>query len=225
MAWFKEFTSSSIGQKIVMSLTGLFLITFLIVHLIGNLQLLIPDEGKTFNLYADFMTTNPFIKTTSYLLYAAILWHALHGLYMWRTNTSAKGSRYAVTPKGTTSFASRNMAWLGIIIFVFILIHMYQFWFQMKFGDLPLANYDGQQVKNLYTPVHAAFTNPLFTIFYVISMIVIALHLNHGFQSAFQTLGLNHKKYTPLIKGVGAFISIVIPLGFAIIPIYFLVAL
>jgi succinate dehydrogenase / fumarate reductase cytochrome b subunit len=222
MSWLISFFSSSIGRKIIMSLTGLFLVTFLIVHLAGNLQLLKDDGGEQFNLYAKFMTSNPLIKVISYGNYFFILLHAFIGIGLWLRNRSAKGSRYAVKSTSTTSYSSRNMAWLGIIMLVFILIHMWQFWFQMHYGNLPLETYGTETgIKNLYVPVKAAFTNIAFVIFYVVSMGVIALHLWHGFQSGFQSLGLNHKKYTPLIRGLGMLISILIPLGFAIIPIVF----
>ena len=207
-----------------MSLTGLFLIVFLLIHLIGNLQLLYADSGEAFNLYAKFMTTNPLIKTVSYLLYAFILIHAIQGWLLWRKNKQARGSQgYAVKVTktvGTNRFASVNMGWLGTIIFVFLLIHLYQFWLQMKLDKLPMASYDGVEVKDLYIIVSQAYQNIGFVIFYVVSMVVVALHLYHGFQSAFQTLGLNHRKYTPLIKGTGVVYSIAIPLGFAIIPLY-----
>jgi len=149
------------------------------------------------------MTTNPIIQFTSYGLYAFILIHAVQGILLWLKNRAAKGGGYAVNnTKATNTVAgfAKNMGWLGIIIFVFLLIHLYQFWLQMKLGTLPLVNYDGVQVKNLYVPVMDAFTNIGFVIFYVLSMVVIAFHLWHGFQSSFQTLGLNHKKYTPFIQ-------------------------
>ncbi len=224
MSWFSDFLTSSIGRKVVMSLTGLFLIVFLLVHLAGNLQLLYHDGGEKFNLYAKFMTTNPLIKTVSYLLYASILIHAIQGWLLWRKNRQARGpQRYAVKVTkavGTNSFAAGNMGWLGTVIFVFLLIHLYQFWLQMKLGKLDMANYGGQEAKDLYAIVSLAYKNPVYVVFYVLSMAVIALHLLHGFQSAFQTLGLNHEKYTPLVKGAGKLYAILIPLGFAIIPVY-----
>jgi succinate dehydrogenase / fumarate reductase cytochrome b subunit len=207
-----------------MSLTGLFLILFLVVHLAGNLQLLYDDGGEAFNVYAYFMTHNPLIKVISYGLYAFILLHAVQGWILWRQNRVARGNdRYAVKVTRTiktSGFASKNMGWLGTIIFVFIAIHMYQFWLQMKLDRLNYVTVDGQEVKNLYEPVVYAFTNPGFVIFYVISMLVIAFHLWHGFQSSFQTLGINHQKYTPAIKFIGKVYSVVIPLGFAVIPVY-----
>lgn len=223
MNWFSSFMTSSIGKKIIMSLTGLFLMLFLVVHLIGNLQLLIDDGGETFNIYAKMMTTNPLIKVISYFNYFFILLHAVQGILLWRKNRASRSSRYAVSSTTSSSFSSRNMGALGTIILVFIIIHMWQFWFQMKFGSLELAVYDDypEGVKNLYIPVAYAFKQWYFVVFYVISMAVIGFHLYHGFQSAFQSLGLNHKKYTPAIKTVGTAYSILIPLGFALIPILF----
>jgi succinate dehydrogenase / fumarate reductase, cytochrome b subunit len=223
MGWFLSFLDSSIGRKLQMSLSGLFLIIFLLVHLAGNLQLLSGDGGEAFNTYSYFMTHNPLIKTVSYLLYFSILWHAFQGLRLWLGNKSARNTGYAVTHARSSETTSRNMAWFGIIILVFILLHMWQFWFQMKFGTLAEKTYPtfDHPVKDLYTIVAAAYSNIYYVLFYAISMIVIGLHLWHGFWSAFQTLGLAHKKYTPLIKFVGAAYSVLIPAGFAFIPLYF----
>ncbi|MBP6184858.1 MAG: succinate dehydrogenase cytochrome b subunit [Saprospiraceae bacterium] len=226
MSWFSHFLTSSIGQKLVMSLTGLFLILFLLVHLAGNLQLLADDGGESFNVYARFMTTNPLIKTSSYLLYAFILLHTIQGIMLWRKNRASRGGiDYAVKRTkavNTSALLSSRMAWLGIVIFVFLLIHMYQFWLQMKLGNMGLVTYDAypEPLKDLYASVYVVYKNPTFVLFYVISMIVVGLHLWHGFQSAFQTLGLNHRKYTPLIHAVGKLYAIVIPALFALIPIY-----
>lgn len=226
--WFSRFITSSIGKKVIMSLTGLFLIIFLLVHLVGNLQLLAGDGGQAFNEYAYFMTNNPVIKATSYGLYFFILLHAIQGIVLWRTNKSARGDAgYAVkvnrTAGDTSRISSVNMGALGTVILIFILIHMYQFWAQMKIMDtVSPVTYAGADhpVKDLYTLVMSTFENIGFVAFYVVSMGFIAFHLWHGFQSAFQTLGLNHRKYTPLIKAVGKIYSILIPLGFAAIPLY-----
>lgn len=112
------------------------------------------------------------------------------------------------------------MGWLGTVIFIFLLIHLYQFWLQMKMGALEKVLYQDVEVNNLYAVVAEAFQNPVYVLFYVISMIVIAYHLLHGFQSSFQSLGLNHQKYSPLIRTVGRIYAIVVPLLFALIPIY-----
>lgn len=224
MGWLLKFFSSSIGRKFIMSATGLFLMLFLVIHLLGNLQLLKDDGGEAFNTYAFFMTHNPLIKIISYSLYAFILIHAYVGIALWRANKSARGAvRYAVDYTRPNERASRNMAWLGIVIFVFLLIHLYQFWLQMKMGVLPavdVAAYD-HPVQNLYLPVAEAYSNLGYVLFYVVCMAVVGFHLWHGFWSAFQTLGLDHKRYTPLIKGVGYVYAVVIPILFALIPILF----
>lgn len=227
MDWLSRFIGSSIGQKVIMSLTGIFLILFLIVHLIGNLQLLKEDGGEAFNTYAYFMTHNPLIKTVSYGLYFFILLHAFLGLRLWWNNRTAKGSNYAV--KGATpnvNWAARNMAFLGTVILVFIIVHMAGFWAGMKFGDMPEVSYANypHKVKDLYTSVAVAFKKPLYVVFYVLSMGVLGFHLAHGFQSAFQTLGLNHSKYTPLIKGAGLAYAVLVSIGFALIPLIFFLA-
>lgn len=223
MSWFTRFLTSSIGQKTVMALTGLFMILFLVVHLAGNLQLLKDDGGEAFNIYAYFMTHNPLIKVISYLLYTSILVHAIQGILLWRRNQAARGDqRYAVQYARASERAARNMAWIGIVLFIFIVLHLYQFWFQMHWGNLVYVEYDGYShpVKDLYVLVAASYQNSAFVLFYVISMAVVGYHLWHGFWSAFQTLGLSHRKYSPLIKWIGMAYSILIPLLFAVIPVY-----
>lgn len=143
MNWLTKTLSSSIGKKITMSLTGLFLCTFLVVHLTGNLQLLKSDNGLAFNEYAVFMTTFPLIKFVSYGLYAIILYHAIMGLVLASKNSSARKGKYAVAAGNATSFwASRWMGVLGTIILVFIVVHMGDFWFEYKFGHTPYAQYE-----------------------------------------------------------------------------------
>jgi succinate dehydrogenase / fumarate reductase, cytochrome b subunit len=218
MNWFTTFLSSSLGKKLIMALTGLFLVTFLIVHLIGNLQLLHDDDGRAFNIYARFMTTNPLIKTVSYLLYASILVHAIWALLLTLQNRKARGSGYAIVNK-SSAWSSRNMGVLGTIIFIFIVIHMKDFWAQMHWGGIPTANYDGEEFKDLYSIVALAFDELWYVILYVICMVALAFHLWHGFASGFQTLGLNHAKYNGVIGFVGKVIAVVIPAAFAWIPI------
>ena len=217
--WILNFLTSSLGKKLIMSLTGLFLIVFLLVHLAGNLQLLMSDDGVAFNVYAHFMTSNPFIKFTSYGLYTFIAIHIVQGIVIWITNKGAKQSKYAVSAKNM-SWAAKNMANLGIMFTVFLVIHLWQFWLKNKMGTIPMITIEGEQYQDFYLIVNEAYQNIFFVVFYVVGMIIIGLHLSHGFQSAFQTLGLNHKKYTPIIKGLGTAYSIFIPLGFAIIPVW-----
>ena len=225
MGWLGKFLTSSIGQKLIMSLTGIFLILFLVVHLIGNLQLLMDDGGVAFNAYADFMSNNPIIQIISKGNFIFILLHAIIGMYLWRLNRSARGTeKYAVTNVRATNthpgFA-RNMAILGIILFIFIIVHLYQFWL-FNYNDwIATTNIGGSEVNDLYTLVAATFMDPFFVIFYVVCMAVVGFHLWHGFQSAFQTLGLSHPKYKPFVGTLGKAYSILVPLGYAIIPIIF----
>ncbi|MFZ1704763.1 MAG: succinate dehydrogenase cytochrome b subunit [Saprospiraceae bacterium] len=221
MQWLIQFFSSGIGKKVLMSLTGLFLILFLLVHLVGNLQLLNSDGGQAFNLYSDFMVGNPLIKFISISLYIFILLHAILGMIIWRYNTSSKGTSYEVQKSPETTWASKNMALLGILIFAFILLHMGDFWYKMKFTDtLNLVTYDGVTVQDLYARVAVAYQELWIVVFYCIGLFALSFHLWHGFQSAFQTLGLNHKKYSPSIKTLGKMYAILVPAAFAVIPIY-----
>jgi succinate dehydrogenase / fumarate reductase cytochrome b subunit len=220
MKWLLDLFSSSIGRKVVMALTGLFIILFLTVHLIGNLQLLKDDGGEAFNVYAYFMTHNPLIKMVSYVNYAFFLFHIGWALMLTIKNRQARGTEgYAVTSSKSSIWSSRNMGILGTIILVFLVIHMVQFWGQMHFGEMPTKTYGDHEVKDLLTVVGSAFQEWWYVALYCISMVAIAFHLWHGFESAFQTLGLNHMKYNPVISFVGKAFAIVVPALFAIIPI------
>lgn len=222
MKWIIDFLTSSIGRKLTMSLTGIFLILFLTVHLIGNLQLLAGDGGEAFNIYSEFMGGNPLIQTISIGNFFFILLHTVQGILIAVTNKKAKGTKYAVAPKDKTSWSSKNMALLGTLILAFILMHLGHFYFQYKTGaaGLEMVTYDGVTMIDSYQRVVTVLTNPIWMAAYLVGLLVLALHLSHGFSSAFQTLGLRHKKYTPIISGLGIAYSILIPLGFAIIPIY-----
>lgn len=143
MNWLTNFLKSSIGKKLLMALTGLFLCTFLLVHLIGNLQLFKADGGMAFNVYAVFMTTNPLIKFVSYGLYAIILFHAFWGLYLVSENKKARPVAYAVVDgKANSHWTSRWMGVLGTIILAFIVMHMSDFWAEYKFGEVPYVAYE-----------------------------------------------------------------------------------
>ena len=142
MNWFTKMFSSSIGQKLIVALTGLFLCTFLVVHAMGNLALFKSDNGMSFNLYTVFMTTNPLIKTVSYLLYASIIFHAFKGLHLVYKNRQARPVQYGmVNGKANSHWTSRNMGVLGTIMLVFIVVHMSNFWYEYKFGYIPYVQY------------------------------------------------------------------------------------
>jgi len=223
MSWINDILTSSIGKKLVMSLTGLFLILFLLVHLLGNLQLLIPDDGEAFNIYAHFMSSNPLIKVISIGLYAGILLHAIQGVLIAYANKNAKGQSYAVNTYVNGNWMSKNMALLGTLVFFFLCIHMGDFWVKVRFQNvLEMVSYPDldYEVENLYQRVNIAFKNVWIVVIYMVGLLALALHLLHGFQSAFTTLGLQHSKYTPLIKILGIGYSILIPIAYSIIPLY-----
>lgn len=252
MSRFNHLFSSTIGKKLIMSLTGIFLCIFLVIHLIGNLQLFKTDGGLAFNEYAYFMTNFAPIKIVSYLLYASIILHAVYALIVTYRNRKARPVAYAsYNGAANSKWNSRNMGILGTIILVFLVTHMSNFWYKYHWGGTPYVEYttniqsgetsfreipeaeftnyvsyveDGNQVliaKDLYKEVNFSFQSWYLVAFYVLAMIALGFHLAHGFKSAFQTLGWDHNRYAPLIKGVGFWIfGILIPLAFAAMPLY-----
>jgi len=219
-----NYLTSTIFRKVLAALSGLFLIAFLIGHLVGNLQLFIPGvEGQTqFNKYAFFMTTNPIVKVLSIITYTAILLHVLITLYLAIQSRRARPVRYAVSSGNDNSdWSSRNMSVLGIIILFFLIVHMKSFWYKMHFGEMPYQYLsDGTKIKDLYLITTSAFQNPLYTFFYVFCMIALALHLKHGVESAIQTVGLKIPSYEKIFKYIGIIIALLIPAVFASIPVY-----
>ena len=221
MKWFLDMFSSTLGRKLVMALTGLFLISFLLIHLIGNLQLLKNDGGHAFNVYAEFMSTNPLIQTISKANFSFIIIHIIWSAILTVRNRNARGLEgYAVHSSKSSIWSSRNMGILGTIILVFLVIHLKDFWAQMHYGGIPTVNYDGKEVRDIYTIVAYWFAVEWYVALYVICMIGVAFHLWHGFVSAFQTLGLNHLKYNPAINFVGKTFAVIVPALFALIPVW-----
>lgn len=202
-----------------MALTGLFLCFFLVIHLLGNLQLLLPagQARESFNSYSHLLSGNIFIRMISYVLYAAIIAHGIDGLLITLKNRKVAG-KYAVDSRAKVSkWYSRNMGVLGTVILIFLVFHFKDFWYQYKFGSLPL---DADGNKDLYTIVIAAYQDWWYVLFYVLSMFALGYHLLHGFYSAARSLGVYHPKYVRWIRVFGTGYSYVIALGFAVIPIY-----
>jgi succinate dehydrogenase / fumarate reductase cytochrome b subunit len=219
--WLIDFLGSSIGKKLLMALTGTFLILFLLVHLIGNLQLLIPDNGKTFNEYAHFMGHNKLIQVISIGNFIFILLHIIVSITLTIANKKARPVGYVYQAKNPKSSAtSRNMMILGSIILIFLVLHLSHFYAKSKFGGLAEIELTGGiKGHDLYRETKAVFSQVWIVAVYAICMIGVAFHLLHGFQSAFQTFGLNHKKYTPMIKSVGVGFAILVPFLYALIPL------
>lgn len=221
MTWVTKTLQSSLGRKLIMALTGLFLILFLTGHVSGNLLLFKGDGGQAFNIYAKFMTTNPGVKLLSYLTYISVIGHVIYSIFLTQQNKSARPVSYSTSNGSSNSaWSSRNMGVLGTIILIFLVVHLQGFWYQMHWGNVPTVEYEGETYKNLFEIVSFAFQNELLVGGYVLAMVFLAFHLSHGFASAFQTLGLNHKKYSPAIKTIGQVYCIVVPALFASMPLY-----
>lgn len=221
MSWVAQTLNSTLGRKLVVSLTGLFLCTFLIIHASGNTLLFRGDGGQAFNEYTQFMTHNPLIKSISYILYTSILLHVVYTIMLTIHNRKARSVGYAYSrPSANSTWASRNMGFLGTILLIFIIIHMKTFWYEMHFGNVPYVSYDGEEYKDLYSIVNWAFAQWWYTGFYVLSMVALSFHLVHGFHSGFQTLGIDHPKYNPFLSKLSWAFGIIIPIVFAAMPIF-----
>ena len=211
--------NSKIFQKAIAALSGGFLVLFLIGHLAGHLQLFITGESgqKQFNEYALFMTTNPAVMLLSYITYFSILLHSVLTIFLTIKSRSVRPIKYLVNGGSSSStWSSRNMAFLGTVLLIFLIVHLRSFWYEMHFGEIGIDKWGN---KDLHTVTVVAFENIFYTVFYIISMIMLAFHLHHGVESAFQTLGLNTSKYEKTINLIGKSIAVVIPLIFATIPI------
>ncbi len=217
---------SSITQKIWMALLGLFLMIFLVVHLGINLCLLRNDGGKWFTDAAHFMGTNYVVKVFEIFLMAGFIFHILLGIILQVKNWISRPVRYHINNRSYTPFLSKYMIYTGGIVLVFLTIHFMNFYF-IKLGwvanpILPAGAEGPESEPDFYLLAQTLFINPYYSILYILLLVVLAFHLNHAFQAAFQTLGLDHKTYSPFIRAFGTCYSIIIPLGFIIIPIYFL---
>jgi len=202
-----------------MSLAGLFLCVFLLVHLGINLTLLLNDGGVVFQEAVEFMSL-PFVKVFEVVLFGGFLIHIIWGVILVIQNWLARPQSYAVTNNSQTSFFSKYMVHTGAVIFAFLCLHFVNFYF-VKLGFVSIP--EGATSKHdFYHMAIKLFSQPVYSFIYIAFMFFLSFHLNHAFQSAFQTLGMNHPKYTPAIKWIGLGYSIIVPAGFAIIPVYFL---
>ena len=208
--------SSSIGRKLVMAVTGVSLIAFLVVHCAINACVYFMDEGATFNAAAEFMAHNWFIRLAEVGLIGGLLIHIVQGLSLTLDNMKKRNNKYGAAPKRSNStWYSRSMGLLGTILLLFLVMHLKDFWIVSRFD----AQGGLTKTKTLYHFMVEVFTNPVPVTLYVLGCISLAYHLLHGFQSAFQTFGLNHPILTPMIKTLGVAFSIIVPLVCASIPV------
>ena len=212
------FLYSSIGKKVVMGLTGLFLISFFFFFCFINALIFFNDGGLTFNTGADFMAHNWIIRFGELVLFAGLILHIVQALVLTLENKKARPIAYdKVDGAANSKWYSRSMGLLGTLLLIFLIVHLAHFWVKSRFTGLP--GEDGSGPENLYAVRQETFKIHWVVLLYCLSMVSLAYHLLHGFQSAFQTLGLNHKKYTPLIKKTGMAFSIIVPLIFALMPL------
>ncbi len=214
MKWLIDLFSSSLGRKLLMALTGLFLISFLIIHCTINAMIFYNDHGETFSHWGHFMGTNPIIRTLEIGLVAGFLIHIIQGLLLWRANHAARPVKYNVSKAPNSTWYSRSMGLLGTLLLLFLILHTSHFWIPNRTNQFT----HGEELP-LYKMMFEVFSNPWIVLFYVLGCVSLFWHLLHGFASAFQTLGLNHLKYNGIISFVGTAFSIIVPLIFALMPI------
>jgi len=206
---------SSLGKKLVMGITGLFLISFLMVHCFLNSLIFINDGGETFNLGAEFMAKNWLIRAMEIVLFGGLLWHIIQAAILTRQNNKARPVAYAASnPSANSKWYSRSMGLLGTILLIFLIIHLRHFWVVSRFTDEITSGRE-----TLFNEMKEVFSQLWVVVLYCLAMVSLGYHLLHGFKSAFQTLGWNHVKYNAIIEKTGMIISIVLPVLFAAMPI------
>jgi len=213
-------------RKSIIALTGLFLCVFLIVHLSANCILLLPESiaRDLYNAYSTTLRESPLIKIIAYLLYLSIILHAFYALLVTLRNWRAKPEKYVVNnSKENSAWASKNMGVLGVLILIFIIIHLGNFWARIKLGLGEEVLLDAYGNKDVYEVTYSLFHNIYYVIFYTFISIPLAFHLHHGLKSAFKTLGFYHKKGLNIVAKVSLAYAIIMGVGFGIIPfiVYF----
>ena len=215
MRWLLDLLSTSIGKKVLMAVTGLFLVLFLAVHLYGNLYLYAGEEA--FNHHAEAISSNALIPVVEVVLFLSIIAHAVSGVQLTVRNRRARPQRYRVKRHaGFSSLASRTMIVSGSVVFIFIVVHLRNFFWEARFGRAAAG-------ESLYRVVTETFALPGYAVLYVIAMILLGMHLAHGFLSALRTLGFEHQRYTPLLRGIGLVLAVGFAAAFASLPIVFFV--
>ena len=215
MRWLLDLLATSIGKKLLMALTGLFLVLFLAVHLYGNLYLYAGEEA--FNDHAESISSNALIRVVEVVLFLAIVAHAVNGVQLTIRNRRARPQRYRVKRyAGFSTLASRSMIVSGSVVFIFIVVHLRNFFWEARFGRVAAG-------ESLYRVVSETFALPGYAALYLIAMVLLGLHLGHGFLSALRTLGIEHQRYTPLLRGLGLVLAVGFAAAFASLPVVFFV--
>ncbi|PKP37677.1 MAG: succinate dehydrogenase [Bacteroidetes bacterium HGW-Bacteroidetes-15] len=216
--------NSALGKKLIMSISGLFLMLFLLVHLGTNLLMLIGD-GELYNKAAHALATTPALRAVELILAFGFVFHILYATIITLKNRKARPISYSSSSSNElTTWSSRNMYILGFTILAFLILHLINFFLKLRFGNVPSISYDGglSQIHNSYELVSEFFISYWwYNVIYIVSAILLGLHLSHGFWSAFQTIGLNNNKWIPRLQILSYVYSAIIAAGFTIIPLYF----
>ena len=209
--------NSSIGRKLIMSISGVFLVLFLLFHMSMNLVLIFSAEA--YDMICVFLGANWYAIAATLVLGGGTAVHILYGTILTLQNRKARGAdKYASSSKTKTEWASKNMYVLGLIIFFGLIIHMWNFWYKMQLSELlhlPGAISEGSGL------VIDLFSNPIYSVVYILWLAAIWFHLTHGVWSAFQTLGLNGKTWYPRLKFISEIVATIIMIGFSVVPIFF----
>lgn len=219
MKW-SEILTSPIGRKFVMALSGLFLITFLVVHVGVNACIWANDGGVMFNKTAHFMGSTVVIRILEVGLFLFIFLHIIQGYILEFSNRSKRKVGYDV-PMGNkgSKWYSRGMGLLGTILLLFFILHWYHFWIPSRFTGLMETEVDGKPMHDMFTLMQITFSQLWVVIVYVFACISLCWHLIHGFQSAFRTIGVSNQRYLGMIKTVGFGFSVIVSLAFAMMPV------
>ena len=208
MNWFTNTFGSSVGKKMMMAVTGLFFCVFLVLHLAGNLTLYMGKDA--FNSYAEHLhSLGPLLTLAEWGLLIFAVIHISTGLLLFYQNFKARPERYAVSKRaGGRTLGSATMPYTGVFLLLFVIYHLLNFHFVDKTHT------------TIFQIVSNAFAQPSYVLIYTFAMIIAAVHVSHGFWSAFQTLGANHPKYTPFLRGLSLVFSLIVGFGFGFIPVY-----
>lgn len=207
---------TSIAKKFFMGLTGLGLSLFVLSHMIGNLLILVSPEA--YNRYGHALISNPAIYLAEAGLVFLFLYHSVAGIKLAIQNRKARPGRYAVSASGpkAASLSSKSMAYSGSLILVFLILHIATF----KYGTHYSATYNGVEMRDLHRLVVEVFQSPGYIAWYLLCLVLLGVHLSHGFASTFQSMGLYHVRYQPLIKKAGWAYAILVTAGFIVQPLY-----
>jgi succinate dehydrogenase / fumarate reductase, cytochrome b subunit len=221
MSWYSKTFSTSLGRKLIMSVAGIGLLVYLLVHMGINSLIIFFDSPQTFNVAANFMGSNRAIRVIEIFLFLTFILHIVYGLVVSYRNKMARPIGYKVKKNSSKEPFSDYMTHTALIVLVFLVIHLATFFVRGKItGDVDVIYYDGIPYQDMGGLVVSTFKSSLaYVIFYVVAIIILGFHLLHGMYSAFQTMGLTHKKYIGFIKGASIVYTLIVTLGFIAIPI------